>query len=616
MAHRWPDEAKFSRLDLPVVGRECRYCHKETRIKTYKRRPAYTLEGPVRVVSEVTVCETEGCPGHYEPVTAEQEMMLAPPWWILGWDVFAHLGQARFARHLSVPEIREELGDIYDIHLSDDCIEDYIGRYQAILAARQRDPEQLRKHYEAIDEVILTIDGLQPEKGHETLYTVRELNGGRVWFAATLLSSSHGEVEKLIVQAKEWADRLGKPIRAWMSDKQDAFVKGIAKVCPGVPHRYCQNHFLRDVAAPMLEADSHVKVQMRRKVRGLRTIEKDVLARQSGPARGPEKEGLTEAIKSVPPTTVVDAGSPSGPEPRDGESDRRTDGNITEESGVSTRSGSPALECPPRATPSEETKQVPETGKVVLDYCATVRGILNKNQGGPLDPPGLRMAEGLKEVRESIQASIDLEVGGIAERDLKRLAGCIDRGLEKVEAELEKIPGYVKNVKDIHDTLDPKKGKSEKRQEKFHELEQKFKADADPVRQAMGTVMESFKPGLFAGGAALDSLQDNLALERFFRLPKSHERKIHGHQHAGVRLVQEGPGLVLALDAHHSHRRPFTQEELSPYLEAMPTEEELLAVERRKIMRRATSRKARPSHLADLERRYRRAISQERSSER
>ena len=51
-----------------------------------------------------------------------------------------------------------------------------------------------------------------------------------------------------------------------------------------MPHRYCDNHFLRDVAKPVLEADSHAKVQMRKKVRGLRKIEQAVLERQKAEA--------------------------------------------------------------------------------------------------------------------------------------------------------------------------------------------------------------------------------------------------------------------------------------------------------------------------------------------
>ena len=30
----------------------------------------------------------------------------------------------------------------------------------------------MRRQYEGVDDIILTIDGLQPEKGHETLYVV------------------------------------------------------------------------------------------------------------------------------------------------------------------------------------------------------------------------------------------------------------------------------------------------------------------------------------------------------------------------------------------------------------------------------------------------------------
>ena len=72
----------------------------------------------------------------------------------------------------------------------------------------------------------------------------------------------------------------GQRVILWVSDKQDAFVTGIAAEFPEVPHRYCDNHFLRDAAKPVLDADSHAKVQMRKKVRGLRGIERSVLKQQ------------------------------------------------------------------------------------------------------------------------------------------------------------------------------------------------------------------------------------------------------------------------------------------------------------------------------------------------
>ena len=162
--------------------------------------------------------------------------------------------------------------------MSNDAIEHYIGLYQTMLAARQQDPERLAEDYRDIEALVLTLDGLQPEKGHETLYVVRELMCKRVWFAEPLLSSATQEVRRLIILARQWAAHLDKPVRAWMSDKQDAFVTAIAEEFVGVPHRYCHNHFLRDVAQPVLDMDSQAKVKMRSKVRGLRAIERRVLA--------------------------------------------------------------------------------------------------------------------------------------------------------------------------------------------------------------------------------------------------------------------------------------------------------------------------------------------------
>ena len=120
----------------------------------------------------------------------------------------------------------------------------------------------------------------------------------------------------------------------------------------------------------------------------------------------------------------------------------------------------------------------------------------------------------------------------------------------------------------------------------------------------MAAVMSSFLPGLFAAAGATDLPQDNLDLERWFRHPKGHERRIHGRSHAGVRLVQEGPTLIPALDAHLLHPQPFACVDLSPYVNAQVPVCQSLAIGRRKLMRKARSKKLRPLLLAQLERRY------------
>jgi hypothetical protein len=116
--------------------------------------------------------------------------------------------------------------------------------------------------------------------------------------------------------------------------------------------------------------------------------------------------------------------------------------------------------------------------------------------------------------------------------------------------------------------------------------------------------MASFEGGLFAGGPQGDLPQDNLDLERWFRLPKGHERHIHGHQHAGVRIVQEGPSLLLALDAHRHHPEPFTERDLRSYRDATAPPCQHEAIARRKVMRKVRSKKQRRLLLSELEQRY------------
>ena len=133
----------------------------------------------------------------------------------------------------------------------------------------------------------------------------------------------------------------------------------------------------------------------------------------------------------------------------------------------------------------------------------------------------------------------------------------------------------------------------------------RFEQTKDPIHQQMIQVMMSFLAGLFVGEGQFESIRDNLDLERWFRLPKSHERRIHGHRHAGVRIVQEGPTLVPTLDAHAAHPGLFTVEDLLPYRAAREPPCQAQALNRRKVMRKARSTKGRPLLLADLERRYR-----------
>jgi hypothetical protein len=168
----------------------------------------------------------------------------------------------------------------------------------------------------------------------------------------------------------------------------------------------------------------------------------------------------------------------------------------------------------------------------------------------------------------------------------------------------KQVAGYVATIRAVDELLDPANGRCAKRKRIFGRMERKLLADEDAIFQQMGRVMASFKPGLFAGGDRGDWPRDNLELERWFRLPKGHERRIHGRCHAGVRIVQEGATMMLALDAHRHHPQPFREEELRPYRNADVPRSQKEVIHRRKVMRAARSTKKRAGLLRRLEQRY------------
>jgi len=376
MHHQWPKETVFRKLEMEIEDRSCPFCGSYMHLCDHRHRRLFTLEGPLHIVSKLAHCPDKICSGHHKTFSAESELMIAPGHWNIGWDLFAWIGHRRFSRHWSNLEIYQELVERYQIQLSEETVRRYANHYQTIVAAREQDLTRLVRKYEKIEDLVLSIDGLQPEKGHETLYAVREVNGRQIWFAQALLSSSHNEIRTVIEKAKKIAQAIGKPVKAWVSDKQDAFVSSIKEIFPGTAHRYCENHFLRGLAKPMLEADSHAKVEMRHKVRGLRAIEREIIEAQ-------QKE-ISEKLQEQVHMQSADEQEEHKIEP-----------------------------CTETRVNNEEKEIYEEKAQdVVLQYCSAVRGVLNDSQGGPLHPPGLRMAESLTEIRQSLQRNVEVKKKG------------------------------------------------------------------------------------------------------------------------------------------------------------------------------------------------------------
>src|SRR5579859_6361603 len=74
------------------------------------------------------------------------------------------------------------------------------------------------------------------------------------------------------------------PILGVISDGQHSIRNAVAHTLPGVPHQLCQFHYLREAARPIFEADRHAKKELKKRVRGVRPIERELEGRTDAEA--------------------------------------------------------------------------------------------------------------------------------------------------------------------------------------------------------------------------------------------------------------------------------------------------------------------------------------------
>src|SRR4051812_4208173 len=287
-------------LELTTATRRCPGCDGPLWAAYKNRRTVVTLDGLVRLAVQVRRCRDPDCPRFGVPLRPEHEGRVALPESEFGLDVIALVGRLRHAEHRSVPEIHAELVR-RGVPICPRSVGNLLDRYDELLALSCSDAVRLRRITTAAGRVVLAIDGLQPDVGHEVLRVFRDVLSGEVLLARSLLSSTRDDLAELIREVKQ---ALEVPIVGVVSDGQDSIRKAVKVALDGVPHQLCHFHYLREAAKPVYEAGRHAKVQLKKKVRGIRPIERRVEGREDAEAR--DIRGYCAAVRSA----LTDDGRP------------------------------------------------------------------------------------------------------------------------------------------------------------------------------------------------------------------------------------------------------------------------------------------------------------------
>lgn len=300
MARNQPRAEAKTQLRLEPLNNRCRECGEPSWVAYHNFRTVATLDGLLGLRLVIRRCVNRECELYHRPYRPEEEGAFALPSGEFGLDVVALVGALRYGQHRSVPEIhRELLGR--GVLISERSVTNLLERYEELVALRLSDHTRLRAVLREQGHVILAIDGLQPDKGHEVLWVLRDALSGEVLLARSLLGSTEKELAELLEEVKA---ALSVPILGVISDGEQAIRNAVKNVLPGVAHQLCQFHYLREAARPVFEADRHAKKELKKHVRGVRPIERELEGREDQEAEA--VRGYCLAVRSA----ITDDGRP------------------------------------------------------------------------------------------------------------------------------------------------------------------------------------------------------------------------------------------------------------------------------------------------------------------
>src|SRR5438876_8791377 len=236
MARRSARAEAAHEMTLIPLQERCEECGQLLWVANHGHRTVTRLDGLWKLTLVVRQCVQPSCPRFHQPYRPEEEGRWALPHGEFGLEVIALIGKFRFREHRSVPEMHQAL-QARGISIAQRSVTYLMQRYEELVTLRITDQERIKARLQKQGRVILAIDGLQPDVGHEVLWVVRDCLSEEILLARPLLSSTQGDLTALLKEVKERLKELAVPVKGVISDGEETIGSAAAFVFPEVPHQ-------------------------------------------------------------------------------------------------------------------------------------------------------------------------------------------------------------------------------------------------------------------------------------------------------------------------------------------------------------------------------------------
>ncbi len=245
-----------------VTLKECPFCNSHL-ITTGSRevnKYVQTVAGPIHVIGYSRKCSNKNCVHPQARYHAPQSAKLSLPNVTYGFDILCYIANRHKDNKKNFKEIWKELSQDKGIEISEREVGRLYRKIAALLTGNQIViQERLAKAVEKYGQLIMEVDGLQPDGNGPKLYVLHELLSGTVLSMVQLDQANTTTLTAWLEPYREW----GYAVKATLSDKEGALVAALKAVWPTAKHQLCQMHFVKNLSNPVHEADRTLQANIR-----------------------------------------------------------------------------------------------------------------------------------------------------------------------------------------------------------------------------------------------------------------------------------------------------------------------------------------------------------------
>lgn len=245
---------------------KCPECQKSLkRALTITERTVVTLSDVIKVTHGGYRCLNPDCSLKGRTYRSAAADALVLPRMTFGLDIVLLAGKLRWGKHQTLDEVHASLTERLTplgASISRREVMNLFDAFSMVLRASSDSAvdEEWKADVEKNKGIIVSIDGIKPDGGNETIYLVRDALTGRLLNAENVTESSVERLKQVLAPVLA----LKVPVIGTISDAQETEVMALEELWPDVAHQTCQFHALQEASRPGFEEDGKYIEQMRK----------------------------------------------------------------------------------------------------------------------------------------------------------------------------------------------------------------------------------------------------------------------------------------------------------------------------------------------------------------